>query len=75
MSFHEGVQGLWGAAQDLLQRRRAVAHRDRLGEENRTHAALTQEAHQPETALNTRSESGVNFHRSHDSDRAILAEM
>jgi hypothetical protein len=49
------------AVQDPLQRHRTVAHRNLLGEEDRTHAALTQAADQPEAARKTRSEMGVNL--------------
>ena len=45
------------AVQDL-ERHRTVAHRDLLGEEDRTHAARSQLADQPETARKTRSEIG-----------------
>ena len=51
------------AVQDL-ERHRAVAHRDLLGEEDRTHAACTQSADQPETARKTRSEMGVDLSHS-----------
>jgi hypothetical protein len=57
------VKGKTLAAQDL-ERHRTVAHRDLLGEEDRTHAALTQLADQPETARKTGSESDVNLSHS-----------
>jgi hypothetical protein len=50
------------AAQDL-ERHQTVAHRDLLGEEDRTHATGAQAADEPETARKTRSELGVD--RSH----------
>jgi hypothetical protein len=62
------------AAQDPLQRRRTVTHSDLLGEEDRTHAALTQAANEPEAARKTRSELGVDVGHSSDSDGAILAD-
>ncbi len=51
------------AAQDF-ERHRTVAHRDLLGEEDRTHAALTQRTDQPETARKTGSEMGVDLRHS-----------
>ena len=42
------------AAQNPLQRRRTVAHRDLLGEEDCTHAALTQAADRAKTAGQSR---------------------
>jgi hypothetical protein len=51
------------AAQDF-ERHRTVAHCDLLGEEDRTHTALTQWTDQPETARKTGSEMGVDLSHS-----------
>jgi hypothetical protein len=48
------------AAQDL-ERHRTVAHRDLLGEEDRTHPTRAQLPDQPETARKTGSEMGVDL--------------
>jgi hypothetical protein len=62
------------AVQDF-ERHRTVADRDLLGEENRTHAALTQAANQPETARKTGSEMGVDLsHSGKPSRKAYLAQ-
>ena len=51
------------AAQDF-ERHRTVAHRDLLGEVDRTHAPRAQLADQPEAARKTRSEMGVDLSHS-----------
>ena len=62
------------AAQDF-ERHRTVAHRDLLGEEDRTHAARAQSADQPETARKTRSELGVDLSHSGKSSARLVAAM
>jgi hypothetical protein len=49
---------------DNLDGHRTVAHRDLLGEEDRTHAARSQWADEPETARKTRSKMGVDLSHS-----------
>ncbi len=52
------------AVWDPLQRHRAVAHRDLLGDEDSTHAPLTQLTGEPKTARKTGSEIGVDLRHS-----------
>ena len=59
------------AVQDL-ERHRAIAHPDLLGEEDRAHAALTQLTDQPETARKAGSKMGVDLrHRGKPSARGL----
>ena len=60
------------AVQDF-ERHRTVAHRDLLGEEDRTHAARSQLANEPETAGKARSEMGVDL--SHSGKSLVVAEV
>ena len=60
------------AAQDL-ERDRTVAHRDLLGDVDRTHAAGSQLANKPEVAGKTCGEVGVDL--SHRSESLVVAAI